>query len=67
MREEYFTYQVEYATPRAIPGDGFEWVTHTSVTCRVRIKALRAARADAARLRKWHSKVRITRNGETVR
>ena len=62
-----YEYVVQYATPNLIPRDGIKWVTHSTVSAGVQQVALQAARADAQELRKWHTEVRITRNGVTVK
>lgn len=67
MTFKWYDYQVEYATPKQIPGDGIKWVVHSTVSAGRQGVALIAAREDARRLRAWHHKVRITRNGRAVK
>ena len=60
-------YVIQYGTPSLIPGDDVKWVTHATVSATNKRVALDAARSDARKLREWHTRVRIQRNGVTIR
>lgn len=63
----FHDYVIQYGTPSLVTRDGIKWVTHATVGALNKRVALDAARSDAQKLRAWHTRVRIQRNGVTVR